>query len=135
VADEADHEHRVVAGLLRRQGRVLLCHRTPQRHWYPDALDVPGGHVEGQEEPEQALVRELWEELGVVVTPPAVGPIAHVQGSDFRMDVWAIDDWTGQSCNQDLSEHDALTWVDVQQAQKLQLADPRLLRLIEAVLA
>lgn len=135
MADKADHEHLVVAGLLRRQGRVLLCHRTPQRRWYPDAWDLPGGHVEGHEQPAQALVREFREELGVDVTRPAVEPFAHVQGSDFRMDVWAIDDWAGELCNQDLGEHDALAWVDVQQAKELRLADPRLLRLIEAVLA
>lgn len=113
----------------------MLCHRSPQCRWYPDAWDLPGGHVEGHEQPEQALVRELREELGVEVTLPTVEPFAHVQGSDFRMNVWVIDDWAGQPGNRDLSEHDALAWVDVQRAQKLRLADPRLLRLIEAVLA
>ena len=38
--------HDVVAGVLIRDGHVLLCHRSPAREWYPDVWDLPGGHVE-----------------------------------------------------------------------------------------
>lgn len=58
-------EHIVVAGLLRRRGRALMVHRSPQRRWYPDAWDLPGGHVEVGEVSSLALVRELHEELGI----------------------------------------------------------------------
>ena len=59
-------EHLVVTGLLHRHGRVLLVHRSPTRHWYPDTWDLPGGHVEVEESPLEALVRELGEELGIL---------------------------------------------------------------------
>ena len=49
---------RVVAALLRDGNRVLLCHRSPQRRWYPDVWDLPGGHVERRELPGAALARE-----------------------------------------------------------------------------
>jgi mutator protein MutT len=62
--------HQVVAGLLVRQGRVLLCHRSPDRAWYPDVWDFPGGHVEAGETAPDALVREVREEVGVVITAP-----------------------------------------------------------------
>jgi 8-oxo-dGTP diphosphatase len=34
---------------------------------YPDTWDVPGGHVEEEETPEQCIVREMREEMGIVL--------------------------------------------------------------------
>jgi len=135
VSDQVNPDDRVVAGLLRQQGRVLLCHRSPQRRWYPDTWDLPGGHVEDHEQPPQALARELWEELGILITPPTTEPFAHVQGSDFRMDVWLVDEWTGQLSNDRSDEHDALAWVNAEEALGLELADARLPALIGAALS
>lgn len=128
-------EHRIVAGLLRRQGMVLLCHRSPQRRWYPDSWDLPGGHVEVDEQPGSALIRELREELGIEIPTQPVESQAHVQGSDFRMDIWLIDFWIGEPSNEDQREHDMLAWVDVDRARELHLAHPRLMTLIESVLS
>jgi 8-oxo-dGTP diphosphatase len=64
----------IVAALLMRSGRVLLCHRSGDRRWYPDVWDLPGGHVEDGEPPIQALARELKEELGIRIQQP--GPRA-----------------------------------------------------------
>lgn len=60
---------------------------------------------------------------------------AHVQGSDFRMGIWLIDDWKGEPSNEDQREHDRLAWVDVDRARGLHLADPRLMTLIESALS
>src|SRR5215469_16567881 len=38
---------RIVTAVLRDGDRVLLCHRSAGRRWYPDVWDLPGGHVEG----------------------------------------------------------------------------------------
>ncbi len=54
----------MVAGLLEREGRVLVCRRRPGgRH--PLKWEFPGGKVEAGEEPRAALARELREELAV----------------------------------------------------------------------
>jgi 8-oxo-dGTP diphosphatase len=55
----------VVAALLVRDGLVLICQRRPDQ---PMALqwEFPGGKIEQGETPEQALARELQEELGIV---------------------------------------------------------------------
>jgi 8-oxo-dGTP diphosphatase len=124
----------VVAGILRRAGRVLLARRSATRRWYPDAWDLSGGHVRDGEGPRAALVRELREELGVEVTVPA-RPAAQVQGETFRMDIWMIDTWVGEPSNTAPQEHDALAWVGVEQARGLKLADPRLLLLVDQALA
>lgn len=126
-------EHFVVTGLLRRRGRALMVHRSPQRRWYPDAWDLPGGHVEVGEVPRLALVRELQEELGITAVV-AGDPFAHIQGKGFRMEIWAIDQWAGEPSNCAPQEHDALAWLTDQELDGLRLADPRLPQLLLAAL-
>lgn len=123
----------MVTGLLRRAGRTLLVHRSPSRRWYPDAWDLPGGHVEPGELPQRALERELAEELGIT-TSVAGEPFARVQGDDFHMDVWVVDRWKGEPTNQDLDEHDALAWLTAPELGALRLADQRLPQLVQAAL-
>ncbi len=54
----------VVAALLLREGKLLICQRT--RHQpMPLKWEFPGGKIEPGEEPAQALRRELEEELGI----------------------------------------------------------------------
>ncbi|GAA3256816.1 NUDIX domain-containing protein [Dactylosporangium siamense] len=57
---------RMGAGVCLRDaaGRVLLVEPTYKDHW-----ELPGGAVEGDESPYDAAVRELHEELGLVVSP------------------------------------------------------------------
>jgi 8-oxo-dGTP diphosphatase len=54
----------VVAGVLEKDGRILICQRKPGgRHAFK--WEFPGGKVEPGETPEAALARELGEELGI----------------------------------------------------------------------
>lgn len=57
----------VTAAVVRRDGRVMLCRRRPGVH---NALkwEFPGGKLEAGEGPEEALARELREELDLRVS-------------------------------------------------------------------
>ncbi|MFF1615243.1 NUDIX hydrolase [Amycolatopsis sp. NPDC058278] len=50
--------HEIVIAALVRKGRVLLVHRSPNRHACPDVWDLPGGHIEPGETELAALTRE-----------------------------------------------------------------------------
>ena len=54
----------VVAGLLWRDGQLLICQRGAHGA-FPGKWEFPGGKVESGETPEAALRRELREELGI----------------------------------------------------------------------
>jgi 8-oxo-dGTP diphosphatase len=59
---------RVVAGILRNvDGRVLLAERQNDRP-FKGLWEFPGGKADAAETPEQALSRELAEELGIAIT-------------------------------------------------------------------
>lgn len=56
----------VVAGVLFEGGRVLLTQRKKGSH-LEGLWELPGGKVDPDEDPRDALVRELREELGIEV--------------------------------------------------------------------
>ena len=54
----------VVAAVVQRGKQVLLCQRHHGHH-LPLYWEFPGGKIEAGESPEQGLIRELSEEIGV----------------------------------------------------------------------
>jgi len=134
-----DFVHTVVAALLVRDGRALLGHRSLDRRWYPDVWDLPGGHVRDGESPQEALARELDEELGIIVDVELGDPVAHVVDSDghdggFDIVIWLVTAWDGDVTNRAPEEHDELRWFPRDEVPGLKLAHPRLPALLDGAL-
>lgn len=130
-------EHQMVAAIVRSGDRVLLCHRHPDRRWYPDVWDFPGGHVEDGEQPDQALRRELVEELGIDIGTVEADPVLHISDTSAGLDltIWVIAEWQGEVQNRQPDEHDDIAWFGPLDLPSLELADRRYLPLIEHVVA
>lgn len=126
--------HRVVAGVLVRRNRVLLCHRRADRTWYPDTWDLPGGHRESGETAREAMDRECREELGITVTRAECVPVT-TGDPDVDLTVFVIDAWHGEPGNLAPEEHDDIGWFDGDACGRLALADPRLHPLLIRALA
>jgi len=58
---------RVVAALIEKDGKLLICQRT-RHQTMPLKWEFPGGKIEEGEQPRDALRRELEEELGILAT-------------------------------------------------------------------
>lgn len=58
---------RVVAALIVKDGKLLVCQRT-RHQTMPLKWEFPGGKIEEGEQPRDALRRELDEELGITAT-------------------------------------------------------------------
>lgn len=120
-------------GVLVQDGRILLGHRRPDRTYYPGAWDIFGGHCEHGESPEQALVRELVQELGIRPTcfdrigifdephPKKYGPGQH--------HLFLVRAWIGQPANVGCDEHDAIGWFTQEELAGLAVASRKYLEL------
>ena len=64
----------VAAALVDDDGRVLVSQR-PEGRSLAGLWEFPGGKVEAGERPEEALIRELAEELGIQVTEACLAPL------------------------------------------------------------
>ena len=108
----------VVAAVIRRGARVLLCQR-PAHKRHGGLYEFPGGKCNDGETKDQAIARELLEELGVTVTH--VGSVLHSihdPGSPYVIHfIEARIDGTPISI-----EHSDLQWVTLPEALSLDLA-------------
>jgi 8-oxo-dGTP diphosphatase len=84
--------------LIDADGRVLLAQR-PQGKSMAGLWEFPGGKIEAGETPEQSLIRELEEELGIVVRPACLAPLTFASHSypDFHllMPLYVCRRWDG----------------------------------------
>src|SRR5581483_4833665 len=97
--------------LVDSDGRVLIAQR-PAGKVMAGLWEFSGGKVEPGERPEDTLIRELKEELGIVVKEPCLAPFAFASHSytDFHllMPLYLCRRWEGTV--QPL-EHGELKWV------------------------
>ncbi len=64
----------VAVALVDPDGRVLIAQR-PEGKQLAGLWEFPGGKLEPGERPEEALIRELQEELGIEVKAPCLAPL------------------------------------------------------------
>jgi mutator protein MutT len=112
----------MAAGVLVRDGRVLLGLRRADRATYPGVWDLPGGHVEPGESPPAAARRELREELGIEAELGAAWRVL-TDGAD-ELSVWLVRAWTGEVRNVADHEHERLGWFTAGELAALDLAHP-----------
>ncbi len=113
----------IVNGLLLQDQHVLMAHRSAHRSTYANTWSFPGGHVETGETLEQALVRELTEEIGISATSwrflrrfEAPGT---AQSSSAVFHFFVVEHWTGMPKNLG-TEHSEIRWVPLLEAREME---------------
>jgi 8-oxo-dGTP diphosphatase len=103
--------------LVDLDGRVLIAQR-PEGKSMAGLWEFPGGKVEPGELPEQSLIRELQEELGITVKPGCLAPLTFASHAypDFHllMPLYVCRRWEG--------------FVEAREKQKLKWVRPNELR-------
>ncbi len=102
-----------VGAILLKDGVLLLGRRAAHRS-YPDCWDIIGGHVEPGETIEQALVREVAEEIGVA--PVQFAKLSLLRAEGIELHIYRVDAWSGGSPALHGDEHVELRWFTVDAA-------------------
>jgi len=101
----------VAVALVDNDGRILIAQRPPEKQM-GGLWEFPGGKVEAGERPEQALIRELQEELAIQVKEACLAPLTFASHAyeDFHllMPLYICRRWEGIP---QAKEHKALKWV------------------------
>lgn len=101
----------VAVALVDADGRVLVSER-PAGKQLAGLWEFPGGKVEPGERPEETLIRELSEELGITVEEPCLAPLTFASHAypDFHllMPLYVCRRWKGTPRSM---EGQALKWV------------------------
>lgn len=101
----------VAVALVDPDGRILLAQR-PEGKSLAGLWEFPGGKVEAGERPEQALIRELKEELDIDVNEACLAPFVFTshayENFHLLMPLYLCRRWSGVVTAR---EHSGLAWV------------------------
>jgi len=125
---------RYSCGILLRSNKILLGKRSTKRESYPGVWDFIGGHCKKNESYENAMSRELEEEIGI--KPLDYELITKIDKSpEFMLAIYLIKKWKGEPYNKDLDEHEIIQWFSLEEAKMLDFPysdDNEILNLINA---
>jgi 8-oxo-dGTP diphosphatase len=120
----------VGAALIGPDARILVQQRPP-RSQMAGYWEFPGGKIEAGETPQMALVRELHEELGIIVEPENLVPVSFASEAlgarHLLLLLFACRCWQGDPKP---IYADALQWADIAALRSL-LMPPADIPLIE----
>ena len=88
----------IAVGIIRNpQGEIFITQRAADAHM-ANKLEFPGGKIESDETPEQALIRELQEEVGITVTTSSLFDKLEYQFPDRHITLWffLVESWQGE---------------------------------------
>ena len=119
MAEQSPHLLKVVAGLIQVGGKILVQQRPKHTDW-AGYWEFPGGKIESNESPVEALSRELDEELGIVVDQASFMFTVNEQRSEKHLELgfWQIEAYSGRVFSK---ESQTLLWAGPQQLAELMM--------------
>ena len=121
---------KVVAAIITKDGKIFATQRGYGD--FKDGWEFPGGKVEEGEKPEDAIVREIWEELGADIKVMGLLTTVEHDYPTFHLSMdcfWAeLKDGTEMV----LREHEAAKWLGMDELDSVAWL-PADVKVVEAI--
>ena len=105
----------VVGALIVKKNKILICQRSSDND-HPLKWEFPGGKVKTQEEPHQALKREINEEIKIIIKHPIYlcDYMFEYKNKDKKVKLffYLINEYSGEISN---IIHNQLKWIEIKQ--------------------
>ncbi len=101
----------VAAAIIWQDEKLLICKR-PAGTSLPLLWELPGGKIEKNESPEQAIVRECYEELGVIVEAKDIFDNSTYNYDNSEISFTFINAKITKGIPKNI-EHEEIKWVDI----------------------
>lgn len=103
-------------GIIVQDNKFLALYKQKDEAWF---YDLPGGRREFGESPEETLVREIREELGITVKPIKLIDTWHIVKNQYQV-IGLLYLCHANSNDFTLSqEHDRYEWIPIEEAADL----------------
>lgn len=110
-----------VVGAVLTRGQTILAARRSSTMSLPDMWEFPGGKIEANESPEQALLRELDEEL---LCSAEIGALVETTEHEYDFGVVVLTTYYCSLVGEEprLTEHSEIRWVQAAELDQLDWA-------------
>lgn len=108
----------VVAGIIINSSKEILIALRPSHVPQGDLWEFPGGKIEANENPSEALRRELHEEVGIdVISARPFICVEHEYPKKFvKLEVWWVDKYSGEAHGKEGQE---VLWIKPEKLDEL----------------
>ncbi len=110
----------VVAAVIVKKNRIFAARRSPKKH-FGGLWELPGGKVEKGESHQQALARELYEELNIKSNIGELAGATYYQNAEdnLHLSAYWVKEWSGAF---KLEDHDIFQWVSKEDSSNINWA-------------
>ncbi len=117
---------RSIAGIVERNGSFLVGLRLPTGEM-GGRWEFPGGKVDQGEKPEESLIREFREEMGVDVVPGRVIAKVTFENRNGPVELTAYEVTMLEETPTYLTEHEKFDWITLHEVERRSFVDSDLL--------
>lgn len=123
----SDHATNLLAvACIERNGKIFITKRAKTKKLFPDRYELAGGHIEPGEQPEEALLREIKEEINVdIIIRKPVYAFTEQVGDVFYMEVLYLANLKDPTVEPTLNpaDHSESRWIGQGEIDKFEKED------------
>lgn len=125
----------VVVAVLHRNGKIFIAKRADSKVTWPGCFELVGGHVDPGEKLEDALRREVREEIGVeIIVGPIVDAFTYQSEDTFKVEIGYLCQLAQETDEPAINpeDHSEAKWIDEAAVSEMEKDDDEVIMIRKA---